>query len=794
MTPAAGPGIEPSPGPQPVHRRAPRRRTIRTQLVILLLVPLASLVALWGFAASLTLGPALTKNAVSRAYDKIGIPASTLSIQLQLERGNSVMYIASAHRDGGALAAQRAKTDRALAAFRRTALNAKLSGPSDKLVKQRTGELVDQLGRLGTLRGGVDRGSLPRLDIIDRYGSMVGRANELFSSLSLVNDLGVYQSARALNSLSWAVEFMQRESTLAGAAALGGGQLSVPERSALGQWVGAGRQYFDTGLAELTGKMRVPVQQVADSQDYVRFRQLETSLLEARGRPAAQTAGALGQLAPRLLQTLGQAVIRSGTILTGQAKSIGNQIMVKLVVAGGVGLLAVIASVLLSALFGRRLVRELRDLQRAARMLAEERLPRLVGLLRRGEPVDLNAEAPPISAARTTEIGRVADAFTQAQRVAVQSAVGESKLRQGISRVFLNLAWRSQSLLHRQLRMLDGMERRVTDPEALQDLFRLDHLTTRMRRHAEGLVILSGAPPGREWSKPARMEDVVRAAIAEVEDYERVEVRTAEPTALTGAVVADVVHMLAELIENATAFSPPNTEVLVRGETVGNGFAIEIIDRGIGMNESERARLNELLASPPEFDLADTDRLGLFVVSRLAARHGIKVRLQESGYSGTTAIVVLPRSLVVGALQSPAERPRPVPAAERAQPVIPWQDEPASPYGTSTVARAEPLYPNGGSAVPSAEHEPPAEHGPPADPNGPRPPLTRRRKMANLAPQLRDVRAGAEGVPAPGQQEGPNDTGANGGGLGHSADASRDLWSSLQGGWSRGREDNGEDM
>jgi hypothetical protein len=429
------------PGPYPAHRKAPRRRTIRTQLVILLLVPLASLVALWGFAASVTLGPALNKNAVSRAYDEIGIPASTLSIQLQLERGASVLYVASGGRDGGALAAQRAKTDRALTAFRRTSLKAELSGTSDRLVKQRLGEMADQLGSLGTLRGGVDRSSLGRLDIISRYGSMVSQSIELFNSLAIVNDLGVYQSARALTSLSWAGEFMQRESALVGAAALGGGRLSVPERSALGQWIGAGRQYFDTGLAELTGTMRAPVQQVADSQDYIRFRQLETSALEARGgKLSQQTAAGLGELGPRLLQALGEATIRSGAVLTERGESIGNRIMVKLVIAGGVGLLAVVASVLLSVLFGRKLARELRDLQAAARTLAEERLPRLVARLRSGEQVDMDAEAPPVVGGRTTEIGRVADAFTQAQRVAVRSAVGESKLRQGVSRVFLNLA------------------------------------------------------------------------------------------------------------------------------------------------------------------------------------------------------------------------------------------------------------------------------------------------------------------------------------------------------------------
>src|SRR5690606_2173983 len=213
--------------------------------------------------------------------------------------------------------------------------------------------------------------------------------------------------------------------------------------------------------------------------------------------------------------------------------------------------------------------------------------------------------------------------------------------------VFINLSWRSQSLLHRQLRLLDQMERRASSPEELDDLFRLDHLTTRMRRHAEGLVILAGSPTVRAWDHPVPAEDVVRAAIAEVEDYTRVEVAGASSAAVIGAVVADVIHLLAELIENAASFSPPTTEVTVKVETVANGLAVEVVDRGIGLSKEERDELNRRLASAVEFDLADTERLGLFVVARLAARHGIEVSLQPSVYGGTTAVVLIPHTLVV---------------------------------------------------------------------------------------------------------------------------------------------------
>ncbi|HEY6295707.1 MAG TPA: ATP-binding protein, partial [Streptosporangiaceae bacterium] len=178
-------------------------------------------------------------------------------------------------------------------------------------------------------------------------------------------------------------------------------------------------------------------------------------------------------------------------------------------------------------------------------------------------------------------------------------------------------------------------------------LFRLDHLTTRMRRHAEGLVILAGGPAGRAWSTPVRMVDVMRGAIAEVEDYARVAVATKSQAALAGSAVADVIHLLAELIENATMLSPPYTSVRVSGDTAASGFSIEIEDRGIGISPQRLAELNARLASPPEFNPSDSEQLGLFVVSQLAKRHGIQVTLQASPYGGTAAVVLIPEHLVV---------------------------------------------------------------------------------------------------------------------------------------------------
>jgi hypothetical protein len=202
-------------------------------------------------------------------------------------------------------------------------------------------------------------------------------------------------------------------------------------------------------------------------------------------------------------------------------------------------------------------------------------------------------------------------------------------------------------LLHRQLRLLDGMERRASEPEELEDLFRIDHLTTRMRRHAEGLIILSGEAAGRTWWHPVPLMDVLRAAVAEVEDYTRIRVEARTRAALSGTAVADVIHLIAELAENATVFSPPNTPVKITGDVVGRGFAVEIEDRGLGITDERLLEINRNLEDPPAFDLSGSDRLGLFIAGRLAKRHDIKITLRPSVYGGTQAIVIIPMGLVV---------------------------------------------------------------------------------------------------------------------------------------------------
>ena len=215
--------------------------------------------------------------------------------------------------------------------------------------------------------------------------------------------------------------------------------------------------------------------------------------------------------------------------------------------------------------------------------------------------------------------------------------------------MFLNIAHRSQVIVHRQLKALDEAERTQEDPDQLDLLFQLDHLSTRARRNAENLIILGGKQPGRQWRNPVAIDDVVRGAVAETEDYARVSVGQLPETAVQGAAVGDVVHLLAELVDNATAYSPPQSRVELRGNAVGRGVVLEVEDQGLGIEQERRAELNRMLANPPEFSvmtLSAEPRLGLFVVARLAGRHGINVTLRESAYGGTRAIVLLRTDLI----------------------------------------------------------------------------------------------------------------------------------------------------
>jgi signal transduction histidine kinase len=347
-------------------------------------------------------------------------------------------------------------------------------------------------------------------------------------------------------------------------------------------------------------------------------------------------------------------VTLSSALANHGSAGVHGTVLIRVAVAEGIGLVAILIAAVGMAWLAGRVSRDAAALEASARRFADQQLPQLVERLRRGDAVEPDGELSVPAGMKVTELSRAGAALASVQRTALAAATTETSLRSGVSQVFVSLARRSQSLLQRQLRLLDDLERKAPDPTALADLFPLDHLTTRMRRHAEGLIILSGAVPGRAWSNPVPVIDVVRGAIAEVEDYKRIAVVTTSEDTVAGSAVADMIHLLAELIENATLFSPSGTRVEVKADRVGNGFAFEIEDRGLGIKPDELDAINLRLGSPADFDLANADQLGLFVVGKLAARHGVRVFLRPSPYGGTTAIVLMPSSMIAPTGESAA--------------------------------------------------------------------------------------------------------------------------------------------
>jgi signal transduction histidine kinase len=751
--------------------------------------------------------------------------------------------LSAGQRASDGLTAQRRRTDISLDKFEGAAKGGDAAGAMSDALRPPLTNLLAELNRLDSVRSGIDAGTSDRMHAMQAYNKIMDSVFRVYDQLVSVPDLAIFQQASAMQSMGNGRELLSRENALI-SGALTSGRLSAAEHSAFSDWVSTRRYLYARALPSLNDELRTPYDEVFASPAYQRFMDLEGWLATdaAPGRPLPSGADRWKPVADGLSTTLDRVGIKDSNALSDQARGAATGILLRIVLAGGLGLVAVVISIIISVRFGRRLVRDLADLRNSALDLADVRLPSVVERLRRGEDVDVDAEAPAIKAGGSAEVEDVAQAFSSVRRTAVEAAVGQARLRKGVGHVFLNLARRKQSLLHRQLSLLDSMQRRASEPDSLEDLFRLDHLTTRMRRHAEGLIILSGSAPGRSWRKPVPIVDVIRGAVSEVEDYTRVQVLPLPATSVSGAAVADLIHLLAELVENATIFSPPQTRVQVRGEPVANGFVIEVEDRGLGLTTQEYDAINQRLASPPEFDLADSDRLGLFVVGRLAARYNASVMLRSSPYGGTTAIMLIPSAVIVDTgvpatitgtvtaeiTSAPAAALPPAPAkhgtSPEAEPVSTGGGPDTSPFFTPAALRTDPVpgaprtptddelvQPRQGpslTVVPSLPHglesgrtdpwraEPettePEGSGSGEDAVAPPSPLIgrkstvngthaglpRRVRQANIAPQLRE---NSTPLSAPTPEPATE----------RSPDEARALFSAFQQGARRGREDSG---
>ncbi|MBG0812921.1 nitrate- and nitrite sensing domain-containing protein [Planomonospora sp. ID82291] len=319
------------------------------------------------------------------------------------------------------------------------------------------------------------------------------------------------------------------------------------------------------------------------------------------------------------------------------------------IIAAGLILTLLLLVLGLTVLIARSMVLPLRRLRVEALDVAGHRLPDVVRRLRISGETQ-TPEVEPISVDSRDEIGEVAKAFDEVHRQAVRLAAEESELRSNISAMFVNLSRRTQTLVERQISLIDGLEKGEQDGGRLGDLFKLDHLATRMRRNSENLLVLAGHEPTRRRSQPAKLVDVVRASLSEVEDYERVQIKVHRAISVAGSAANDIVHLVAELVENAIQFSPRASQVVVSSSMIeGGGALLAVSDAGIGMTADELVETNRRLADPPVVDVSVSRRMGLFVVGRLALRHGIRVQLRPQETGGLIAMVLFPPELVVEA-------------------------------------------------------------------------------------------------------------------------------------------------
>ncbi|GAA3856467.1 ATP-binding protein [Saccharothrix violaceirubra] len=767
-------------------------KTIRSRLTGVVVVPSIVLLVMWALFSSYTVFDGIYLRAVAAGVEDASIPALQTFAAIQKERELSMTTLSQPGAVVSDLIAQHQATDRAVEEMRKAFADVASQAPQ---------EIVDKIGALNALldqlpqkRDQLESNRVSKTDVYDYYNSVLDAGDALFSVQSrVVPDAESMTNAVTAADYFRAADWMSRATSLA-SGALAAGSFGTEEHVEFATLVGAYHSSFTTLEPYALPKAREHYRFMVEGDAWKRLVELENRLIGNGSRPISSVTlqewqSVSGPISTELTALVEEQSTSAVSVTMARGESKFRTVLIGSLIA----LLAVIIGILIAIrtsnrLVNRALITRLTALKKDSLTLAHERLPDIVDRLREGKHVDVEVEVPPLDYG-SDEIGQVADAFNAAQYTAVAAAVKESQAREGVNRVFLDIAHRNQGLVHRQLKILDKLEREEENPEQLDALFQLDHLATRARRNAENLIILAGEQPGRQWRKPVRLLDVLRAAVAETEQYVRVKVNPVPDTALVGAAVADTIHLIAELVDNATAFSSPRSQVQVHASEVPQGVVVEIEDHGLGINPEDREQHNAMLADPPEFDamrLRGESRLGLFVVARLAARRGIHVELRESPYGGTLALVVVPSAIVAGpnAAVEPAEtRELPRRTLPDDHPIPEQVDEPvqdarfpdtsrelegfwaqaeaaanqrpagvdphpapervsgnvdlSAPPGLELSGELDLSSHSGDLALPQRKR-PPAGEPPPATPGAAvdRPELPRRRRQQNLAPQL----------------------------------------------------------
>src|SRR5215218_3648732 len=684
-----------SPSPASEQRRPIFLRDwrVRSKLIAVLVIPAVAFLVLSSFGIG-----SLVRNAQAfddgRRLADLGREVTALVHELQAERDLSAAVLESRDADvTTALDKQRSRVDRAQAAYR--AAEAPLYDDLGDRLQARFDAVRADLNNLAPLREAIRARSLSRRAMGNEYSRLIDQLLDLNGEIAQPGgDPDLAQSVTALNDLSRAKEITSQVRGILYALAFRG-RFEFGGFQEFSGLLAQQQTAFAAFQADASDAQRSLFAGVVQGQAVLQVNRIQTGAVRGQS-PSSINAGQWLNASTTNLELLRSVesqlldgVIGQSGDLSGDARRDALRNVLLIAVILGVALLALL-------LVARSMAQPLQRLRAGAIQIAQHRLPEAVQRLRTTESGDLDVGVESLGIRSKDEIGQVAQAVDDIQEVAVRLATEQAALRRSIGDMFTNLARRSQTLIDRQLELIDDLERNETDPDTLEHLFRLDHLATRMRRNAEDLIVLSGADTGRHWVQPMLLVDVVRAAAAEVEEYQRVELLPLAELEVAGHAAVDVIHLLAELVENATAFSPPNTKVQVAGQAVPHGYVIEIEDRGLGMSDEELIQANERLANPPEIDFALSRVLGLYVVGRLSQRYDIKVQLRHSWYGGVTALTLLPHALLVWP-KAPQAIPEPV------QAVVPGRGElppPRPPDGADRARGPEP------QPAPSGDHLP----------------------------------------------------------------------------------------
>ncbi|MET7638658.1 nitrate- and nitrite sensing domain-containing protein [Streptomyces sp. NPDC005438] len=640
-------------------RFALRNWRISTRLVSLLVLPVVAATTLGTLRIQDSLGN-VDQLENMKLLTEMTKQATELASALQEERDRSAGPLAG---DGSpkddSVVAPRERTDQAIDAFHDSSTDLDESDSDNRVLAGVRSTVVDighQLKGIKRIRERAYSNEEYISETVDSYSQLIE------SLLSLSQDMAqatsspeMIRSTRALAAFSSAKEYasIQRAVISAGLAREGGPGLSESDRlygkkasesetakiDSFGQIYGTQRaseliEPLDGGNVNITTANKV-ADEVLGTRDgiknvkrtYVDWFDLDRS-----------TMSEMVKIEGALLDEMEEQAVDLRT--DAQRDALINGALILLVL--GISLVG-------AFVVARSMVRSLRRLQDTAQDVARKRLPDLVKQMSEAEPQEVDTSVTSVGVHSRDEIGRVASAFDDVHREAVRLAGEQALLRGNVNAMFTNLSRRSQSLIQRQLSLISELESREADPDQLSSLFKLDHLATRMRRNGENLLVLAGEEPGRRWTRPVPLVDVLRAAASEVEQYERIELNAVPASEVAGRVVNDLVHLLAELLENATSFSSPQTKVKVTGHALPDGrVLVEVHDTGIGLSPEDLAAINERLANPPTVDVSVSRRMGLFVVGRLSLRHGIRIQLRPSDSGGTTALVMLPVDVTQG--------------------------------------------------------------------------------------------------------------------------------------------------